>query len=238
MVAEPVIYLVVWSTIADQSGGDGRRAHRGRVRRVLHRLDARSEHEHRLHAVRLGVSGSARASSRASSCAPCIRSTTTSRGSPAGRFPGFSSTCRSRRSLTLVFNPTLRRPAARDRRLRGRHLGRVPHPDVLPVGARDDHLLDDARRCALPALHHARAACSPDGSCPLTLMPDWVQTAAWFLPFQWTFYFPIQTLVGEFSNERARSAASGCRLFWTLVGIGSSRWSGATPIRRYTAVGN
>ena len=55
MVAEPVIYLVVWSTIADQSGGSVQRAHAGLLRRLLHRLDARPEHEHRLHAVRLGV---------------------------------------------------------------------------------------------------------------------------------------------------------------------------------------
>ena len=31
-------------------------------------------------------------------------------------------------------------------------------------------------------------------------MPDWVQTVAWFLPFRWTFYFPIETLVGDLSN--------------------------------------
>ncbi len=58
MVAEPVIYLVVWSTIADESGGIGRRAHRRTVRRLLHRLDARADDEHRLHAVRLGVAHS------------------------------------------------------------------------------------------------------------------------------------------------------------------------------------
>ena len=55
MVAEPVIYLVVWSTIAEQSGGTVGGLTAGRVRRLLHRLDARSHDEHRLHAVRLGV---------------------------------------------------------------------------------------------------------------------------------------------------------------------------------------
>ena len=55
MVAEPVIYLVVWGTIAEEQGGIGRRLHPGDVRRLLHRVDARAEHQHRLHAVRLGV---------------------------------------------------------------------------------------------------------------------------------------------------------------------------------------
>ena len=32
---------------------------------------------------------------------------------------------------------------------------------------------------------------------PLPLMPDWVQTLAWFFPFQWAFYFPIESLVGD-----------------------------------------
>ena len=57
MVAEPVIYLVVWSTVARQQGGEVGGFTPGDVRRVLHRLDAGPEHEHRLHAVRLGGAG-------------------------------------------------------------------------------------------------------------------------------------------------------------------------------------
>ena len=45
---------------------------------------------------------------------------------------------------------------------------------------------------------------------PMTLMPDWVQTLAWFLPFQWTFYFPIETLVGD-SRTPSCSAGWACR---------------------------
>jgi ABC-2 type transport system permease protein len=72
---------------------------------------------------------------------------------------------------------------------------------------------------------------------PLTLMPDWVQTLAWFLPFQWTFYFPIQALVGEYSNARL-AGGLGMQLFWTLVGIGVFSLVWRYAIRRYTAVGN
>jgi ABC-2 type transport system permease protein len=72
---------------------------------------------------------------------------------------------------------------------------------------------------------------------PLTIFPDWVQTIAWFLPFRWTFYFPIQTIVGDLSNAELL-AGLGMQVFWILVGIAlfSAVWRRA--IRRYTAVGN
>ena len=45
---------------------------------------------------------------------------------------------------------------------------------------------------------------------PMPLMPDWVQDVAGFLPFQWSFYFPIESLVGDLSTQellaRARHA--------------------------------
>ena len=53
---------------------------------------------------------------------------------------------------------------------------------------------------------------------PMTLMPDWVQTLAWFLPFQWTFFFPIETLVGDYSNTELLRGL-GMQVFWILVGI-------------------
>jgi ABC-2 type transport system permease protein len=72
---------------------------------------------------------------------------------------------------------------------------------------------------------------------PLTIFPDWVQTVAWFLPFRWTFYFPIQTIVGDLSNAELL-AGLGMQVFWILAGIAlfSAVWRRA--IRRYTAVGN
>ena len=50
---------------------------------------------------------------------------------------------------------------------------------------------------------------------PLTLMPDWVQEISRFLPFQWAFFFPIEALVGDLSNEelaRGLLAAAGSTL--------------------------
>jgi hypothetical protein len=36
---------------------------------------------------------------------------------------------------------------------------------------------------------------------PMGLMPEWVQRVAWLMPFQWTFFFPINALVGEMPQE-------------------------------------
>ncbi len=72
---------------------------------------------------------------------------------------------------------------------------------------------------------------------PLTLMPDWVQTAAWFLPFRWTFYFPIQTLVDDLSNKQLLGGLA-MQVLWTLIGIGLFSLVWRHAIRRYTAVGN
>src|SRR5207247_4370038 len=43
---------------------------------------------------------------------------------------------------------------------------------------------------------------------PLSLMPGWVRTLAAFLPFKWTFGFPIEALVFRHSTE------------WLLFGLG------------------
>jgi ABC-2 type transport system permease protein len=72
---------------------------------------------------------------------------------------------------------------------------------------------------------------------PMTLMPDWVQTVAWFLPFQWTFFFPIETLVGDLSNAELVGGL-GMQVFWTLVGIAVFSLIWRRAVRHYTAVGN
>jgi ABC-2 type transport system permease protein len=72
---------------------------------------------------------------------------------------------------------------------------------------------------------------------PMTLMPDWVETLAWFFPFQWTFYFPIQTLVGEYSNAEL-AAGLAMQVLWTVIGIGVFSLLWRRAVRRYSAVGN
>jgi ABC-2 type transport system permease protein len=71
---------------------------------------------------------------------------------------------------------------------------------------------------------------------PMPLMPDWVQEIARFLPFQWAFYFPIESLVGDLTNtELVRGLF--VQLLWILVGLAIFRIAWRFAIRRYSAVG-
>jgi ABC-2 type transport system permease protein len=71
---------------------------------------------------------------------------------------------------------------------------------------------------------------------PMPLMPDWVENVARFLPFQWTFFFPIESLVGDLSTaELLRGLA--IQLLWILIGLAIFRLAWRHAIRRYSAVG-
>lgn len=72
---------------------------------------------------------------------------------------------------------------------------------------------------------------------PLALMPPWVRTISNFLPFQWTFGYPIEALIGKLSTRdlllglgmQALWITGGSLLLWLVWGF---------SVRRYTAVGN
>ena len=71
---------------------------------------------------------------------------------------------------------------------------------------------------------------------PLPLMPSWVQDVSRFLPFQWAFYFPIQSLVGDLSTgELVRGL--GAQVLWILIGLGIFRFAWKHAVRHYSAVG-
>jgi viologen exporter family transport system permease protein len=72
---------------------------------------------------------------------------------------------------------------------------------------------------------------------PLQLMPDWAQTLADLLPFQWTFFFPIQALVGELSTEELLQGL-GMQALWTAIGTGLVVVAFRRSVRHYSAVGN
>ena len=71
---------------------------------------------------------------------------------------------------------------------------------------------------------------------PMSLMPAWVQQLADFLPFQWTFGFPIEALIGDYTP-----AQLGLGLLAQVAWIAGSAvvvllvWRVA--VRRYSAVG-
>ena len=71
---------------------------------------------------------------------------------------------------------------------------------------------------------------------PLPLMPDWVQTLAAFLPFQWAFFFPIDALVGDRSTASLLGGLA-MQLFWILVAFGLFKLAWRRAITRFSAVG-
>lgn len=71
---------------------------------------------------------------------------------------------------------------------------------------------------------------------PLSLMPVWAQELAWFFPFRWTFGFPIEVLVGQMTTYEMLSGL-GMQLAWIVAGtlVVNIVWKFA--IKRFSAVG-
>jgi ABC-2 type transport system permease protein len=71
---------------------------------------------------------------------------------------------------------------------------------------------------------------------PLQLMPGWVQTLANFLPFKWTFYFPIQSLVGDLSTQ-SLLLGLGAQALWVGIGFVLFHFAWRAAVKRFSAVG-
>lgn len=71
---------------------------------------------------------------------------------------------------------------------------------------------------------------------PMALMPHWVQVVAGVLPFQWTFGFPITSLVGPIDDGELL-AGLGAQLVWIAIGALLVRVVWRAGIRRFSAVG-
>jgi viologen exporter family transport system permease protein len=70
---------------------------------------------------------------------------------------------------------------------------------------------------------------------PLTLMPDWAQRLADFFPFKWTFGFPIEALIGRLP-ERDLLGGLAMQVVWIVIGWIGVRIVWRFAIRRYSAV--
>ena len=127
--------------------------------------------------------------------------------------------------------PTLDPQPLEVARVRRRDLGRLPDPVVSAVGARHDHVLDDAGSAIFEAYFMAELLLS-GRLVPLALMPGWVQALADVLPFQWTFGFPIAALVGPISDRGAARRPRRRRLLWIVVGRWSVRGRCGGAVRR------
>jgi ABC-2 type transport system permease protein len=72
---------------------------------------------------------------------------------------------------------------------------------------------------------------------PLTVMPGWAQDIAAVLPFQWTFYFPIWALVGDFSTEELLGGLA-MQALWIAVLTVLAMVFFRLAVRRFSSVGN
>lgn len=72
---------------------------------------------------------------------------------------------------------------------------------------------------------------------PMSLMPQWVQSLAGTMPFQWTFFFPIESLIGNMSPVQLLNGL-GMQLLWIGIGALMLNLIWKVGIRRYSAVGN
>jgi ABC-2 type transport system permease protein len=71
---------------------------------------------------------------------------------------------------------------------------------------------------------------------PLSLMPDWAQRLADVLPFKWTFGFPIEALVGRLPVSELIGGLA-MQALWIVIGAIGVRVVWRFAIRRYGAVG-
>jgi ABC-2 type transport system permease protein len=72
---------------------------------------------------------------------------------------------------------------------------------------------------------------------PLSLMPDWAQRLADVLPFKWTFGFPIEALVGRLPEAELLGGLA-MQALWIAIGSIGVMVVWRFAIRRYSAVGN
>jgi ABC-2 type transport system permease protein len=71
---------------------------------------------------------------------------------------------------------------------------------------------------------------------PLVLLPKWFQTLTWYFPFRWTFSFPIVALTGPIKN-RDLFIGLGMQVGWILVSIGLLFLVWPRAVRRFSSVG-
>lgn len=71
---------------------------------------------------------------------------------------------------------------------------------------------------------------------PMALMPEPVQRLAAFLPFQWSFGFPIEVLMGRVSRGEFVLGLVA-QYIWFLIGLAALRVLWRSGLRRYSAVG-
>lgn len=71
---------------------------------------------------------------------------------------------------------------------------------------------------------------------PMSLLPGWARHLAGFLPFQWTFGFPIEALIGRLTPPQLL-VGLGMQAFWIAAGAALVKVVWGFAIKQYSAVG-
>jgi ABC-2 type transport system permease protein len=71
---------------------------------------------------------------------------------------------------------------------------------------------------------------------PMRILPGWAQGVAWAFPFQWTFAFPITALTGPIDDGELLIGL-GAQLAWIAAGALLVRVVWRRAVRQYAAVG-
>jgi ABC-2 type transport system permease protein len=92
------------------------------------------------------------------------------------------------------------------------------------------------RVSALNQMYHVALLFLSGQIAPLSLLPEWLQALATLLPFRWMVAFPGELLLGRLSPEEALAgfAAQG---IWIGLAFGLLTMVWRAGIRRYSAVG-
>jgi ABC-2 type transport system permease protein len=234
MVAEPIIYLVVWTTIADQSGGSVQGITAGEFTayyivwtlvRNMNIVFGAPFWEHR---IRVGqLSGE-------------LLRPLHPLHSDIAYFAGWKVVVIALwipigAALTLLFDPTFHLTAAKIVvffiAIWGAYLIRTMFQSCMGMLC-----FWTTRGAAIFDLWMMIELLLSGRLVPLTLMPDWTQTLANFLPFKWTFFYPIQCLAGDLSNEEL-FAGLAAQAFWIGAGLGIFLVAWRFAIKRFSAVG-
>lgn len=71
---------------------------------------------------------------------------------------------------------------------------------------------------------------------PIDLLPPWARAAAAILPFRWSFGFPIELALGRLDGADA-ALGFGMQALWTVIGAAALAVLWRLGVRRYSAVG-
>ena len=93
------------------------------------------------------------------------------------------------------------------------------------------------RVAALYELYFAAELLLSGRLVPLALMPAWTLGLVDWAPFRWTFSFPIEALVGDLPADRL-AAGLVAQALWTAAGAAAVAVAWRAGVRRYTAVNN